>query len=100
MNNNQNITNELTALQIQESEVLKVAAALEKYFLSIQLPQDIQLNKHTYLFDIGLFIKSHLTFVRANENKATYLPYLLRLVELEKLLIANGTKWKNIIPPP
>ena len=100
MNLIKHIIEENESLQIQESGVLKVAAALEKYFLSIQLPQDIQLNKHTYLFDIGLFIKSHLTFVRANENKATYLPYLLRLVELEKLLIANGTKWKNIIQPP
>ena len=92
MNLNKHIIEENESLQLPENEIQAATAALEKYFLSIQLPQDIHLNKHTYLFDVGLFIKSHLSFVRANENKATYLPYLLRLVELEKLLIANGTK--------
>ncbi len=96
MNLIKHIIEENESLQLPENEIQAATAALENYFLSIELPTDIHLNKHTYLFDVGLFIKSHLSFVRANENKATYLPYLLRLIELEKLLIANGTKWKNI----
>ena len=86
MDLNKHIIEENESLQLPESEIQAATAALEKYFLSIQLPQDIHLNKHTYLFDVGVFIKSHLSFVRANENKVTYLPYLNRLIELEQFL--------------
>jgi hypothetical protein len=60
---------------------------LEDYFKRISLPTPpLKLNRFTTISDIGLFIESHLDIVKAKNGVATYLPYLLRLKELEHFL--------------
>jgi hypothetical protein len=66
-------------------------AALEQYFSSAELPpQPVQLDGGLSITDIRLFIDSHLLIVKANNGKATFLPYLNRLFKLEQLLTSNS----------
>lgn len=60
--------------------------SLKTFFSETELPQDIHLNKHTYIFDVAVFIKSHLAFVENNQNKGVYVAYLDRLKELRRVI--------------
>ncbi len=55
-------------------------AELEAYFKNTTLPVDpVKLNRYTTITDCSLFIESHLTTVKANNGKRTFLPYLKQL---------------------
>ena len=86
---------------IPKSEVLKietieqpklvdwsgVIAELESYFSDIVLPtHSIEIASYNKIIDISLFIDSHLSTIKANNGKRTFLPYLNRLQELKKCL--------------
>jgi len=60
---------------------------LEAYFKKAAIPTEpFKLNQYSTVNDCTLFIKSHLTAVKANNGKITYLPYLNRLKELKEFL--------------
>jgi hypothetical protein len=66
-------------------------AELESYFASIELPtQPIKPNQYSTITDCSLFISGHLTTVKANNGKRTFLPYLNRLKELKQVLTNNS----------
>ena len=46
----------------------------------------VRINPATTIQDVGLFIKSHLATVKANNGKKHYLPYLERLQALQYVL--------------
>jgi hypothetical protein len=48
--------------------------------------EPIKLKQGGIIFDIPLFIQSHLTAIKANKGNDTYLPYLNRLLELKEIL--------------
>jgi len=65
-------------------------AELENYFAGIKLPtQPVKLNKCSTIKNCSLFIESHFAFVKANNGKRTFLPYLNRLHELKQVLTTN-----------
>jgi hypothetical protein len=60
---------------------------LEKYFGSVTFPlKVVKLNQCTSIIDVPKFIESHLSIVKANKGKLTYLPYLDRLKKLKDIL--------------
>jgi hypothetical protein len=62
---------------------------LENYFKGIALPtQPVKLNKCSTITNCSLFVESHLTTVKGNNGKLTFLPYLNRLQELKLILTA------------
>jgi len=71
---------------------------LESYFENIKEPiQSVKLNQCSTVTNVPLFIESHFATVKANNWKRTFLPYLNRLQELEKILIANSIKTDETI---
>jgi len=63
---------------------------LENYFTNITLTtQPVKMNKCSTITNCSLFIESHLTTVKANNGKRTFLPYLNRLHELKQVLSIN-----------
>ena len=90
---------------IPKSEVLKIEtieqpklvdwsrdiAELESYFCDIVLPtHSIEIAPYSKIKDIALFIDSHLSTIKANNGKRTFLPYLNRLQELKQAIITNS----------
>ncbi len=70
---------------------------LEDFFKTAILPaQPFQLNSFSRLIDVPLFIKSHLTIVKANNGNQIYFSFLERLQELKNLLIKRQTDAKTI----
>lgn len=68
----------------------RVITELENYFTEIALPtQPVKLNPSSIINNCSLFIQNHLTTVKANNSKRTYLPYLNRLHELKQVLTSN-----------
>lgn len=66
---------------------------LEDYFKAITTDkQPIRLNKCTVINDVSLFIDTHLITVKANNGKATFLPYLHRLQELKQIIYQSSLK--------
>ncbi len=64
---------------------------LENYFTETTLPtQPLKLNRCSIITNCSLFIESHLTNVKANNGKQTFLPYLSRLQELKQVLTINS----------
>lgn len=62
---------------------------LENCFAGIILPtQPVKLNQSSTVTNVTLFIDGHLATVKANNGKRTFLPYLTRLQELKKYLLA------------
>jgi hypothetical protein len=45
---------------------------------------------YSKIMDISLFIDSHLSTIKANKGKRTFLPYLNRLQELKQVLTTNS----------
>lgn len=65
----------------------KSITKLEKYFADIVLPiQPLKLNNHSTITNCTQFVENHLTVVKANIGKQTFLPYLYRLEELKEFL--------------
>uniref|UniRef100_UPI00404B61A1 DUF6965 family protein n=1 Tax=Gelidibacter sp. TaxID=2018083 RepID=UPI00404B61A1 len=63
---------------------------LESYFCDIVLPtHSIEIASYNKIRDILLFIDSHLSTIKANNGKRTFLPYINRLQELKQVIIAN-----------
>jgi len=63
---------------------------LEQYFKAITFPtQPINLDVCTKILNVWNFIEGHLAFVKANNGKQSFLPYLNRLQELKKYLTFN-----------
>lgn len=61
-------------------------AELEQYFASINIPDEIRLNNHTYIKDVKKFIKAHLEYAKANIKNPNFTPYVERLQELKTIL--------------
>lgn len=60
---------------------------LEIFFNTNPLPESkFNLVAGSTITDLGLFVKSHLSIVKAQNGKPVYLPYLERLQELKTLL--------------
>jgi len=63
---------------------------LEKYFATANIPtQPIKLNPYTTILSVPFFIESHLSYVKANNGKRAFLPYLDRLMELKNYLFLS-----------
>jgi len=63
---------------------------LENYFTNIELPTDpINLDCSSIIKDCSLFIEGHLSMVKANNGNKFFLPYLIRLRELQHVLKTN-----------
>lgn len=63
---------------------------LETFFAGITLPTTpLKLNQCSEIRDVPDFIRSHLTTLRNNPGKLTYLPYFHRLQELKQHLTAK-----------
>ena len=63
---------------------------LENYFAGIAIPtQPVKLNKCSTITNCSLFIESHLTTVKANKGKRTFIQYLNRLQELKQIFTTN-----------
>jgi hypothetical protein len=62
-------------------------AEIETFFNQTELPSDpVKLNAWTTITNVGLFIDSSLSFVKANSGNRTFLPYLNSLKEFKTLL--------------
>jgi hypothetical protein len=60
---------------------------LETFFKSVTIPtQPIRLNQCSIINNPRLFINGHLTTVKNNNGKRTFLPYLKRLEQLREIL--------------
>jgi len=63
---------------------------LENYFSETQLPTEpIKLNQCSKIINVSLFIDSHFATVKAHNGNKTYLPYLNRLQDLQRVLTLN-----------
>jgi hypothetical protein len=63
---------------------------LESFFKSIKLPTDpTRLDQCSQVTDINLFIKSHLSIVKAQNGNERYRPYMERLNEVRDILKLN-----------
>ena len=73
---------------LQDSEWWnKQILELESYYLSSEIPRhSIKLDQSCTIKDVSLFVSSHLTYLKANNGKDTFLPYLNRLHELKSIL--------------
>lgn len=61
---------------------------LEKHFNKLEsLPESIELTQGVVIKDTTIFIKSQLSIIKANNGKATFLPYLERLQNLKELTL-------------
>lgn len=59
---------------------------LEDYFEKAAIPtQPVKLNQCSTITDYLLFIKNHLTVIKANNGKKIFIPYLNRLQEFKTL---------------
>jgi len=64
-------------------------AELETFFAGIELPiEPIILNSYCIIFNISLFISSHLATLKANNGQYIFIPHLLRLQELKAKIIS------------
>ena len=59
---------------------------LETFFASVNLPDTVILSQCETIVDVPKFISTHLSAVKANEGKDTFIPYLERLNKLKVIL--------------
>ncbi|MEI7897707.1 MAG: DUF6371 domain-containing protein [bacterium] len=60
---------------------------VEQFFLQFPLPaHPIKLEQANYIFDVALFVETHLSVVKANNGNYTYKPYFDRLIQLKEIL--------------
>ena len=61
---------------------------LEDFFKELAIEKQlIQLDASSTITDVPIFVKSHLTTVKANNGNKRFLPYLNRLQNLKQVLI-------------
>ncbi len=64
---------------------------LENYFTGIELPTlPLMLDGCSTVSNCKLFVENHLSTVKTNNGKQTFLPYLKRLQKLKQVLIINS----------
>lgn len=64
--------------------------SLESFFNSIDIPgHPIKINEFERIENVELFIKAHLTTIKANNGNRTFRPYLDRLQTLKQVLSFN-----------
>jgi hypothetical protein len=62
--------------------------ALEEFFSKQTFNNSaLHLNTFSLINNVQSFVKSHLSYIKENNGKRTYLPYLFRLQELQQVLI-------------
>lgn len=62
---------------------------LQQFFDTVELTDTVvQLDICSKITDVRLFVESHLSTVRANNGKPTFIPYLERLQKLKQILTA------------
>lgn len=60
---------------------------LEEFFEKTEIPAGpIRVTKYAVIFDVGKFVSSHMSIVKANNGKYTFIPYLQRLMWVKKLI--------------
>jgi len=59
---------------------------MEQYFKSIDLNQTVQLEPFATITNLKKFIECHLSIVKAQNGKRTFLPYMERLNKVKELL--------------
>ena len=47
-----------------------------------ELPESLQLNKETFIFDLPKMVKNHINFIENNRGNKVYIPYFLRLKQI------------------
>ena len=47
-----------------------------------ELPESLQLNKETFIFDLPKMVKNHINFIENNRGNKAYMPYFLRLKQI------------------
>jgi hypothetical protein len=62
---------------------------LEQFFTSAKLPDTIMLDKCSRITDIPLFVKSHLSILRAQNGNTRYIPYMNRLNRFRSLICSK-----------
>jgi len=72
---------------IQKPNWDKTITELETFFTITPLPESkFSLGGSSTITNLGLFVKNHLSIVKAQNGKPVYLPYLERLQQLKKIL--------------
>jgi len=64
---------------------------LDIFFKTTKLPESIRLDKCSVIVDIPIFVKSHLSILRAQSGNTRYLPYMDRLNLLRSLVSMDQT---------
>ena len=64
-------------------------AELKKELSKLDIPKEVQLDKHTHITDTKKFIESNIEFLENNPGVKGYLPYYNRLLKLYNI-IKNG----------
>lgn len=59
---------------------------LVEYFNSIDIPESLQLNDCTYIFDLNKCINSNIQYLMWHPGNKTYMPYFTQLVEIKEKL--------------
>jgi hypothetical protein len=71
-------------------------ADLENYFASAVLPSNsLRLNSFSTITDCSLFVESHLSTLRQNNGKRSFMPYLGRLNNLRSILDADSNTYQS-----
>lgn len=77
--------------QVQKNETvtnwINEINVLEEFFLNQTFDnRNLKFNSCTLINDVQSFVRSHLSYIKENSGKKIYLPYLVRLQELQQLL--------------
>lgn len=81
-----------TLLRIRETKQnIQDHNGILEFFIDFDYKESIFLNPHTKIEDVNMFVKSHLSIVKANLGKKTFRPYYDRLFELKQLIDKNET---------
>ena len=84
------ITRKESSTFIKPRPWLNEIAELENFFSSVKLPDNIKLDRCTTIIDTSLFIKSHLSIVKAQDGNQRYA--LFRQITI----IKNNIKIQNL----
>lgn len=66
--------------------------AIEKFFSSLILPVEINLNRYTHIRNVALFVKSHIDYLKTNNKNYIFFQYYKRLIQLKEILV-NMERW-------
>jgi hypothetical protein len=81
-----------TILRIREAKQnIQNHNGILDFFINFHYKESIFLNPHTKIEDVNMFVKSHLSIVKANLGKRTFKPYYDRLYQLKQLIDKNET---------